>query len=130
MFQNGERIGTIDTNFLTRGQGTDVVTITLSPSARGVADPVNAAWVPQYGDRVTARGAVSGVKEGVIVDPTVTTRAALVDGRQYPIDTITARLSMRKGDSGAPVYHDGAVVALVHGGDLADMSVLALLDMF
>lgn len=61
---NGFRVGIIDTNYLTSGKNIDVARIILEPSTTATPDPVDTAWVPQLGDKITAQGAFSGMRTG------------------------------------------------------------------
>ena len=123
---NGEFIGEITSNLLVEGEGVDIAVVKFNQIATGISEPWRAGYEPQVGDQISMRSESSGERVGVFKNAVSIERKVRTPVGRFPAKVWPVEMRAARGDSGAPIFHDGYVVGMVQGGNLEDISVLTL----
>lgn len=125
---NGISIGIIEDNYLYSGQGLDMAEISLAESITAAPLEADVSYRPTSGDELFLVSELSGRVTGTANHPDLFTRNIRTPEGAYPAVTWIAHLAGQRGDSGAPILHDGKVVGLVEGGDLKERTLVTPLQ--
>lgn len=119
---SGKQIGVISENFLTSGKGIDSAKIHLNKDVHSIPKPVNYNYSPSIGDKLFMVSDFSGMTSGIITDPSLKKHFTTA---HEVASTWASDISADRGDSGAPVFHQGAIIGLIQGGDLDTITLIS-----